>query len=72
MTEELMVKTLRDLLENGSTDQDDTEEVLAQLQQVTTFDDEMMLTSNKGLVVRLDDGTEFQVTVVQSRGVSDG
>jgi hypothetical protein len=72
MTEELMVKTLRDLLENGSTDQDDTEEVLAQLQQVTTFDDEMMLTSTHGLVVRLDDGTEFQVKVVQSRGTSDG
>jgi hypothetical protein len=67
-----MVQTLVDLLENGSTDQDETEKVLAGLARVSTFDDEMMLTSNAGLVVRLDDGTEFQVTVVQSKRGSDG
>jgi hypothetical protein len=72
VTEELMVQTLVDLLENGSTDQDETEEVLAGLARVSTFSDEMMLTSNAGLVVRLDDGTEFQVTVVQSKRGSDG
>ena len=32
-----------------------------------TFDSVGMLTNNEGLVVRLLDGTEFQVTVVKSR-----
>lgn len=34
---------------------------------VSTFDEAGVLTRNAGLVVRLDDGTEFQVTVVRSR-----
>lgn len=32
-----------------------------------TFSEEGVLTGNKGLVVRLGDGTEFQITVVKSR-----
>jgi hypothetical protein len=32
-----------------------------------TFADAGVLTQNAGLVVRLDDGSEFQVTVVKSR-----
>jgi hypothetical protein len=72
MDEKLMVQTLVDLLENGSGDEDDTEEVLSKVQRVSTFNDEMMLTSNVGVVVRLDDGSEFQVTVVQSRRATDG
>lgn len=31
-----------------------------------TFEDVGTLTSNKGLVVRMKDGSEFQVTVVKS------
>ena len=33
---------------------------------VSTFEDVGMLTLNKGLVVRLENGAEFQVTIVQS------
>lgn len=32
-----------------------------------TFEDVGMLTRNAGLVLRFDDGTEFQITIVQSR-----
>ncbi len=32
-----------------------------------TFQDVGMMTRNKGLVVRMKDGTEFQITVVKSR-----
>jgi hypothetical protein len=32
-----------------------------------TFEEAGVLTHNEGLVLRLNDGTEFQVTVVQSR-----
>ena len=32
-----------------------------------SFESVGMMTRNKGLVVRMNDGTEFQVTVVKSR-----
>lgn len=34
---------------------------------VSSFEDAMVLTSNRGLVVTLHDGSEYQVTIVQSR-----
>lgn len=35
--------------------------------QVRSFEECGVLTLNKGLVVQLEDGSEFQVTIVQSR-----
>lgn len=35
--------------------------------RVQTFDNAGIMTYNKGLVITLPDGTEFQVTIVQSR-----
>ena len=35
--------------------------------RVRTFAEEGVLTYNKGLVISLPDGTEFQLTIVQSR-----
>lgn len=35
--------------------------------RVSTFEECGLLTRNEGLVVRLPDGSEFQVTVVQSK-----
>lgn len=35
--------------------------------QIETFEDAGILTMNKGLVVRLHDGSEFQITIVQSK-----
>jgi hypothetical protein len=35
--------------------------------RVYTFDDVGMMTQNKGFVLRLSDGKEFQITVVRSR-----
>ena len=32
-----------------------------------TFEETGMLTSNRGLVVTMEDGSEFQITIVQSR-----
>lgn len=34
---------------------------------VRSFSDEGVLTYNKGLIVRMEDGTEFQITIVKSR-----
>ena len=39
-----------------------------ELQDVRTYADLGMLTNNAGLVVEMDDGSEFQITVVRSRG----
>lgn len=39
---------------------------LARFLGVTTFDAAGVLTSNKGLVVRLGSGQEFQITIVDS------
>ena len=38
------------------------------IRDVVTFEDAGVLTSNAGLVVRMDDGCEYQITVVRSRG----
>jgi len=35
--------------------------------EVDTFEGAGVLTMNKGLVLRMGDGTEFQLTIVQSR-----
>jgi len=40
--------------------------------QTTIFENAGILTNNKGLVVRMQDGSEFQVTVVQSMWAKDG
>ena len=34
---------------------------------VATFEEAGMLTKNRGLVVKMDDGAEYQITIVQSR-----
>ena len=37
------------------------------IQGVATFADAGVMTMNHGLVVTMDDGTEFQLTIVRSR-----
>lgn len=34
---------------------------------VRTFEEAMILTSNKGVVITTPDGSEFQITIVQSK-----
>lgn len=38
-----------------------------EITRICTFEEAGLMTNNKGLVIRYDDGTEFQVTVVQSK-----
>jgi hypothetical protein len=37
------------------------------IDRITTFNDCGMLTSNKGLVVKMNDGSKFQLTIVKSK-----
>lgn len=59
MTETELRELLTDLLlddENG-----------AEVRSAESFSDAMLMTSNEGLVLRMEDGSEFQLTVVKSK-----
>ena len=65
---------LRDLLEELIFARDDEDDPLADLaertegiRQIATYDDVGTMTTDKGFVVECDDGTEFQVSIVQSK-----
>jgi hypothetical protein len=45
----------------------DPEEDETAFERVMTFEDQGILTHNRGLVVRLGNGDEFQLTIVKSR-----
>jgi len=38
-----------------------------QVKGIQTFEEAGMLTNNEGVIVRIKDGSEFQITVVKSR-----
>lgn len=57
MTEHEMADILTDLVRGDRLDVDGA----------STFEEAGVLTRNAGLVVRMMDGTEFQVTIVKSR-----
>jgi len=56
MTEESVVIEIHEMM-NG----------IEEIRSIRTFEDAGVMTYNKGLVIRYDDGTEFQVTIVQSK-----
>ena len=62
-TEETLQDGLRELITEGY----DSSEICWENLRVRTFEEEGVLTYNKGLVISLPDGTEFQLTIVQSR-----
>lgn len=66
MTEETFTRALRDALEFAF------EEETFPVDCARTFEESGVLTGNRGLVVRLEDGSEFQLTVVQSAWGDDG
>ena len=50
---------LYELLQDG--------EASPEIGRVQTFEEAGLLTNNRGLVVRTEDGQEFQITIVESR-----
>lgn len=68
---------LRYLLETVMFVRDDADDPAGELaehvegiRQIATYDDVGMLTRDKGLVIEARDGSEFQVTIVQSRSAA--
>ena len=65
MNEERFETVLATLIDsNADFDNDDEDAVVA---EVATYGDAGILTMNRGLVVRMVDGSEFQLTIVRSR-----
>lgn len=62
--EEAFARDLAEVLDEAGADMFVTGQAVA---SVTTFAEAQMLTMNQGLVVRMDDGAEYQLTVVQSK-----
>ena len=65
---EVTEDTLQDgLMELISEAADDSFGIGWEAARVRTFEDAGVMTYNKGLVISLSDGSEFQITIVQSR-----
>ncbi len=46
---------------------EDGEPIIEQLQSAASFEDRGVMTTNRGVVFRMKDGSEFQITIVRSR-----
>ena len=64
--EQFTEDTLQDALREYITEGYDSYEVCWENLRVRTFAEAGLMTYNKGLVIELPDGTEFQLTIVQS------
>ena len=63
-------KTLLDeisYMDTDDLDQFDMPEELAEIERISTFDEAGVLTQDAGLVITMKDGSEFQLTIIQSR-----
>ena len=73
MNEQTMQTVLNAMISDAilAADEGDEEimvpEEAAEIELVSTFEEAGVLTTNKGLVVRMKDRREFQITIVQSR-----
>ena len=62
-TEETLQDGLRELITEGY----DSYEICWENLRVQTYSEAGVMTYNKGLVITLPDGSEYQLTIVQSR-----
>ena len=65
--EQFTEDTLQDALREYITEGYDSYEMCWENLQIRTFEEAGIMTYNKGLVIELPDGTEFQLTIVRSR-----
>jgi hypothetical protein len=64
---EVTEKVVEDALYGILTGCWDTEDSALEGSQIKTFEQDGVLTYNKGLVITLPNGTEYQLTIVRSR-----
>ena len=66
-TTEIMQDVLLEIISEGETDYLNRDDEVIKIKHVHTFELAQLLTKDKGLVVTLEDGSEFQLTIVKSR-----
>jgi hypothetical protein len=66
-TEEDVLMMLHNSLESLDESESEENETEPQIQGIIDFGNAGLLSNNTGLVLRMKDGTEFQITVVQSK-----
>ena len=64
VTEDTLQEGLRELISEAA---DDSFGIGWEAARVRTFEEAGVMTYNRGLVISLPDGSEFQLTIVQSR-----
>ncbi len=64
-SEDKFTSELSDLL--NIIDDDGVPYIDLDIKSISTFEEGMILTNNKGLTVTLKDGSQFQITIVKSR-----
>jgi hypothetical protein len=69
VTEQDMQDILREAIDNASYEAESEGTLVPELgnAKIRTFEEKGVLTSNKGLVIRLATGEEFQLTIVCSK-----
>ena len=66
-TTEIMQDVLLEIISEGETDYLNRDGEQIEIKVVRTFENAGLLTRDKGVVVSLKDGSEFQITIVKSR-----
>jgi hypothetical protein len=66
-TTEIMECVLLEILAEAETDYLNEDGECIEIKNVHTFDIAGIMTRDKGLVVKLNDGSEFQITIVRSK-----
>jgi hypothetical protein len=66
-TTAIMQDVLLEIISEGETDYLNENDEEIKIKNVCTFELAGLLTRDKGLVVKLEDGSEFQITIVKSR-----
>lgn len=64
ISDEMIEQYLRDLIEAEESD----ERIADQIHSATSYEDAGILTTDRGIVLRMADGSEYQITIVQRRG----
>lgn len=69
MYEEKLEQTLQAILENVDLAEytDGLDDVEVGIERIDTYERAGLMTNNKGLVLTMKDGTEFQLQIVQSK-----
>jgi hypothetical protein len=66
-TTEIMQDVLLEIISEGETDYLNRDGEQIEIKGIHTFEFAGLMTRDRGLVVKLKDGSEFQITIVKSR-----